>query len=816
MTPTPASLPSHARYVVIGGGVMGCSLAYHLAKLGAGEVVLLERGTLTCGTTWHSAAQVRQLRSTRNLTELIKYSARLYASLAEETGQETGWTQTGSVSIATTPDRLIHIRRQAALARLFGVEAEEIGADDVKRMWPLANVDDVIGAVYSPSDGRVNPSDLCQALVKGAKAHGARIFEGISVDGIETAGGRVSAVRTADGRIACEAIADCAGLWGRRVAHMADVSAPLYACEHFYLLTKPIDGIDGHLPTLSDHDGHLYLRDDVGGLLVGCFEPKGKPLALDALPPDFAFDLLNEDWDHFEPMMLNAMHRLPVLETAEVRMLLNGPESFTPDGSFLLGEVPELAGFYLGCGMNSVGVASAGGAGQALAQWMVDDAAPMDLWSVDPRRFATVYDDDRVLADRVSEVLGLHYAIAYPGREHASARNLRTTPLHEELAACGARFGERAGWERPLYFVPDGEAVDETLTFGRPGWFDLVAAECRATREAVALFDQSTFAKIEIAGPQALALLQRVCANDMDVRPGRIVYTAMLNDRGGFESDLTVIRRDPDHFLMMTGTAQGRRDLAWLRRHAGSTDGVALRDVTDDHAVIALSGPRARDVLARVTDADLSDAAFPFYTAQNIQTTVGNVLAARLSYAGELGWELYVAPQSARDIWKALRDAGADAGIRPAGILAMTALRIEKGFRAWGHDVTPDDTPLEAGLAFACRRGDEDFIGASALQRQRNEGIRRRLVFLTLDAPAVLAHGHEPILLDGRPVGQVTSAAFGHTVGRTVCMGYVPVSGGKVDAIITAGHYEIDIAGDAAAATVSLTPPLAPSKSDRA
>lgn len=798
-------LPDAASVVVIGGGVMGCSTAYHLAKLGCREVVLLERHKLTSGTTWHSAAQVRQLRSTRNLTQLIRYSTQLYASLEEETGQATGWVQTGSLSIATNPDRLTHIRRQAALARAFGVEAHEISGKEAAGLWPMMNGADVIGAVFSPSDGRVNPSDLCAALAKGAKASGVRIMEGVTVTGFETGGRRVTMVETDRGRIACKAVANCAGLWGRQVAGLAGVAAPLYACEHFYLLTKPIPGVAPHLPTLSDHDGHLYIRDEVSGLLVGCFEPWGKGLPLDKLPEDFAFDLLNEDWDHFEPMMMNALHRIPALQTAEVRMLLNGPESFTPDGLFLLGEAPELGGFYLGCGMNSVGVASGGGAGRALAEWIIEGRPGMDLWPVDIRRFAPFQNNPRALADRIPEELGLHYAISYPNREPTTARNLRLSPLHRRLAAKGARFGQRAGWERPLWFALPGAAIDETLTFGRPGWFEQVEAEHRAARERVALFDQSSFGKLLVQGPDAEPFLQRLCANDLSVPPGRVVYTAMLNARGGFEADLTVLRLAGDAFLMVTGTAQTVHDRDWLQSHQGGAR-VAVTDVTSAIAVLAVAGPRARELLQGLTSADLSNRAFPYFTWRDIDLGSCTLRAARLSYAGELGWELYVPAEFVPRVYDEIVARGAEFGLADAGAEALTALRIEKAYRAWGRDIGPDDTPLEAGLGFAVALDKPvEFIGREALLRQRDNTPSRRLVALTLDDPEALPHGDVPILRNGVIAGLVTSAAFGHSLGRAVCLGYLGVPDGlSIKQQLAAGGFELDIAGQRFAVRATL------------
>jgi 4-methylaminobutanoate oxidase (formaldehyde-forming) len=805
-------LPAAAGVVVIGGGVMGCSVAYHLAKLGRPDVLLLERHKLTSGTTWHSAGQVRQLRSTRNLSELIGYSTQLYASLEAETGQATGWIRTGSLSIATNPDRLTHIRRQAALARAFGLEVHEISPGEARALWPMMNGEDVIGAVFSPSDGRVNPSDLCAALVKGAKAGGVRVLEGVRVTGFAVKAGRVAGVATDRGRIACETVVNCAGLWGRQVAALAGVTAPLYACEHFYLLTKPIGGATAHLPTLSDHDGHLYIRDEVGGLLVGCFEPWGKPLALEELPADFAFDLLNEDWDHFEPMMMNALKRIPALETAEVRMLLNGPESFTPDGLFLLGEAPELRGFFLGCGMNSLGVATGGGAGRALAEWIIEGRPAMDLWPVDIRRFAPFHNNLRTLAARIPEELGLHYAIAYPGREPRTARNLRQSPLHGRLAARGACFGTGAGWERPSYFVPPGETVSEELTFGRPGWFDRVASEHRAVREAVAIFDQSSFGKLLVQGRDAERLLQRLCANDLGVPAGKLVYTAMLNVQGGIEADLTVLRLSEQAYMMVTGTAQTTRDADWLRRHMAGGEQVALSDVTSASAVFGVMGPASRGLLQGLTSADLSNEAFAYFTWQDIDLGCAPVRAARLSYVGELGWELYVPSEFAAYVYDLIAEAGTAFALVDAGTYALTSLRVEKAYRDWGRDVGPDDTPLEAGLSFAvCFAKPAAFTGREALLAQRDRGLDRRLVAWTLEDPQALPLGDEPILREGRIVGQVTSAAFGHSLDRAVALGYLRLPGRTpVEDMIAAGGFELDIAGQTFAVRASLKAPWDP------
>ena len=753
-------LPSHASVVVIGGGVMGCSTLYHLAKAGVSDAVLLERNQLTSGTTWHSAAQVRALRSSRNLTDLIRYSISLYAGLEEETGQATGWIGKGSLSIATTEDRLVHVRRQEALAHLFGVRARSIPAGEAKERWPLMRAEDVIGAVWSPDDGRVGPSDLCAALVKGARARGARIHEDTGVTGILTGGGRITGVETDRGAVRCDAIALCAGLWSRKVGAMAGVPVPVWPCEHFYLLTRPIDGIEGHLPTLSDHDGHLYVRDDSGGLLIGCFEPMGKAIDPERLGEDFAFRLLPEDWDHFEPMMLNALHRLPVLETAQVKMLLNGPESFTPDGAFLLGETAETRGLFLGCGMNSVGVASAGGAGMALAHCIVHGHPPMDLHEVDPKRFPACFNSAAALAGRAPEVLGKHYEISYPMRQWTTSRGLRPGPLDGRWRSAKAHFGQLHGFERPLCF---GIAGEPAPTFGKPPWFEQVGREVKQAHEHAVVFDQSTLGKIRVTGRGAEAFLDRVCTNDMSRPPGRAVYTLMLNERGGIESDLTALRLDDDDYRLCVGTAAVKRDLAWLRRHLGAGEAVGLEDETGTWAVLALMGPEA----ARVAEAAGAGAlnALGYFRHGEARIAGVPVRGARLSYVGEAGWEIACPADRAGTVYDALHAAGA----RPAGLLAQTSMRIEKRFPAYGPDLDTGVTPLDAGLGFAVRQ-DKDFIGREALARIEDRPPKQRLATLVLDDPDAVPLGGEPVRLGDRIIGKTTSAAFGYRIGKPVAL----------------------------------------------
>jgi len=784
-------LPAQASVVVIGGGIMGCSTLYHLAKLGVGDAILLERNQLTSGTTWHSAAQVRALRSTRNLTDLIRYSVSLYASLEEETGQATGWINKGSISIATNPDRLVHIKRQAALARLFGIRADSISPGEAKERWPLMNSADVIGAVWSPDDGRVSPSDLCAALVKGARSRGARIFEQTAVTGILTEAGRIVGVETARGTVRCDAVALCTGLWSRKAAAMARVSAPVWPCEHFYLLTKPVPGVQGNLPTLSDHDGHLYIRDDSGGLLVGCFEPLGKPIDPDRLGEDFAFQLLPEDWDHFEPMIANAMHRLPALETAEVKMLLNGPESFTPDGSFLLGESAETRGFFLGCGMNSVGVATGGGAGMALAHCILHGHTPTDLQEADPKRLPDCLASVEALTARAPEVLGKHYEITYPGRQWASARQLRQTPLNEKWVAEKAHFGQVFGWERPLYF---DKAAEPALTFGRPDWFDQVGQEVARSHESAALFDLSSFGKILVEGPDAEAFLDRLCANDMRRAPGRAIYSAMLNPRGGVESDLTALRLSDERYRLTVGTAAIKRDLAWLKRQLRDGERVRLADETEAFAVLGLMGPEAACIAAAAGAPELNG--LGYFRHGEAEIAELPVRGARLSYVGEAGWEITCRAQDAAIIYDALAAAGA----RPAGLFAQSAMRIEKRFLALGHELDSDVTPLEAGLDFAVdwRR---DFIGREALLRRRDEGVRERLVTILFGDREATPLGNEPVTLEGALFGKTTSAAFGYRIGRPLALAYVDT---RMASELEGLRVEIDIARESFAGTLSL------------
>ncbi|WP_107496997.1 FAD-dependent oxidoreductase [Thalassobius sp. I31.1] len=771
------TLPSHASVVVIGGGIMGCSTLYHLAKMGVSDAILLERNKLTSGTTWHSAAQVRALRHSQNLTRMIQYSVDLYSKLEQETGQNVGWIQKGSLSIATNPDRLTHIKRQESLARAYGVQAETISVGEAKERWPLMNADDVIGAVWSPDDGRVSPSDVCAALVKGAKTLGAKIFEETGVTGILTENGQVVGVETTQGTVMCDAIALCTGLWSREAGAMAGAEVPALACEHFYLLTKPIDGIAGNMPTLSDHDNHLYIRDDSGGLLVGCFEPMGKPIKPGVLDENFEFGLLGEDWEHFEPMMMNALHRLPALEHAEVKMLLNGPESFTPDGMFMLGETAETKGLFLGCGMNSVGLASGGGAGMNLAHCIVHGHTAYDLGEADAKRFAPIYNSLDHLMARAPEILGTHYDIAYPGKQLKTARGLRAMPLDREYKAAGAHFTQVCGWERPAYF---GKTAEPRMTFERPDWFENVKAEVMAAHEKAAIFDASTFGKIEVQGPDAEAFLQKTCASNMAKTPGSAIYTAVLNARGTYESDITAHRIADDHYRLFVGTNAIKRDLAWFARQSDGFD-VTLTDSMEDYAVLGLMGPEAARIIAECGAAVLNDLGYfkvgPAYVADC------HVRAVRMSYVGEAGWELTMRAENARKVYAALTAAGAV----PAGMFAQTSMRVEKGFAAMGHELDSDVTPIEAGLDMMVSKK-KDFIGSDALPARRKTA-KRGLMTVIVEDDSANPLGHEPIYLGNKIIGHTTTATYGYRIGKPIALAYVHAE--DADGL----NAEIDIAG---------------------
>lgn len=801
------SLPSHARVVIIGGGIIGCSVAYHLTKLGLSDVLLLEQGRLSSGTTWHAAGLVGQLRSQSSMTRLIRYSTELYASLEDETGLATGWKRCGSVSVARTADRMTQLRRTISAARAQGVEIEELSPQQAGEKWPLMRTDDLVGGVWLPGDGKANPADITQALARGARGGGARIRERVRVTAVEQARGRVAAVVTDQGRVECETLVICAGQWSRVVGQMCGVSVPLHSAEHMYIVTGKIEGVTPDLPVMRDPDGYTYYKEEVGGLLMGGFEPDAKPWGMAGIPHPFEFQLLPDDWDQFDILMENALERVPALETAEIKTFLNGPESFTPDNNFILGEAPELGGVFVGAGFNSMGIASAGGAGRALAEWIVEGEPTSDLWPVDIRRFAAFNNNGDWLRDRVKETLGLHYAMPWPNRELDSARPFRRSPLYDRLATKGAVFGSKMGWERPNYFARTLGEQTIGYSFGRQNWFDTVAAEHRACREAAGLVDMSSFDKFLLQGPEAEAALQRIAANDVAVPVGTSVYTALLNERGTFESDLTAARIGPDSYLILTGTGQATRDAHWIRRTLPI--GASLTDVTSAYAVLALAGPRAAEIMSRVTSLPMADDAFPANSIRQVNIGYATAWACRRSYLGE-GFELYVPVEFTLAIYDALHEAGVDRGLVDVGYYAVDSLRIEKGFRAWGRELTPDIDPYEAGLGFAVKLAKGDFLGSAALAAAKAKPRTKRLVSLIGPPPdGQMAWGGEAILADGKPVGEITSAAYGASVGGIVALGWAESEGEPIDkAWLAARHWSIDLAGTLVPVTASLAAPL--------
>jgi glycine cleavage system T protein len=807
--------PSDTQVVIIGGGVVGCSLAYHLTKRGLKDVVLLERKQLTCGTTWHAAGLVGQLRATQNMTRLAQYTTGLFGDLEAETGHATGFAQFGSLSLATNDERFEELKRGASMARCFGVEVEVVSASEAQTMWPMINVDDVVGAVFLPKDGKVNPIDVTQAMAKGAKTGGAKIFEDTKVQAIHTKEGRITGVATDRGDIQAEVVVNCAGMWAREVGRMAGANVPLHAAEHFYIVTENFEGMAPQLPVLRDPDNCAYYKEDAGKLLLGAFEPTAKPWGMDGIPDDFSFTQLADDFDHFEPVLEAALKRLPALEKVGVQLFFNGPESFTPDDRYLLGPTPEVENFYVAAGFNSTGIQSSGGAGKVLADWIVDKHPPMDLWDVDIRRMMAFQGNATYLHDRTVEGLGLLYAMHWPFRQVETARAVRASPLHDRLKAKGACFGEAGGWERANWFAPDGVDPVYEYSYKRQNWFEHSAREHMAVREKVGLLDQSSFAKFLLQGRDAEAVLNRVAANDMSGPVGKVVYTQWLNERGGIEADLTVTRIAEESFMVVTSFSSAVRDFNRLQRLIPGDAHAILTDVGSGMAMIGLMGPNSRDLLQSLTASDLSHEAFPFATSKEIELGYAMVRASRITYVGELGWELYIPAEFATGVYDTLVQAGADFNLQNVGMHAMNSLRMEKAYRHWGHDIADEDTPVEAGLGFAVAWDKPGgFIGKEALDEQRQNGVTKRLVQFALDDPEPLLYHNEPIWRGDAIVGHITSGMFGHALGKSLGMGYVEDDGGVDEEFVNSGVYEIEVACERFPATASLRPFYDP-KSER-
>lgn len=788
-------IPSSAQVVIVGGGVIGCSIAYHLAKLGMTDVVLLERKTLTCGTTWHAAGLVPTLRATYSMSMLANYSASLYEQLEAETGQATGFTRNGSLTVATNKERFSELKRGASMAKVAGFPCNVIDPEQAKDLWPLLNIDDVIGAVHLPMDGMTSPVDVTQALAIGARKGGAQLFENTKVLDMKVNDGKVAGVITDKGDIDAEYVVNCAGMWAREFGRKAGVNVPLHAAEHFYIVTENVPGLERGTPTLRDMDAFSYFKEDAGKLLVGMFEPDAKPWGMNGIPEDFSFDELPEDFDHLAPYLEAAMHRVPIMEETGLQVFFNGPESFTPDDRYHLGEAPECRNYFVAAGFNSVGIQSAGGAGKMLAEWIQKGHAPQDLWEVDIRRNMPFQGTQRYLYERTTESLGLLYETHYPFKQFKTARGVRRSVLHDKLQSMGAVFGSDNGWERANWFANEGQTAEYEYSFGRQNWFENNKAEHEAVRNSVGVIDQSSFSKYQVDGPDAERFLNRVCCNNVAVAVGKMVYTQWLNERGGIEADVTITRLAQDRYLVVSGVACQTRDMNWLQRNNADDELVIINDVTSAYAVVTVMGPRARDTLSKLSDADLSNEGFPFASSREIDVQYAIVRASRITYVGELGWELYIPTEYAPSVFDAILEAGAEFGIRPYGYHTMNSLRIEKCYRHWGHDITDEDTVLEAGLGFTCDYEKEGgFIGRQAVLDQKAAGpLKKRFVAFVFENPEPLCYHEEPIVANGEVVGRITGAMFGHTLGATVAMGYVNNEQGVTKEWLESTDFEIEV-----------------------
>ena len=811
-----SDLPEKARVVIIGGGVIGCSVAYHLAKLGWKDVVLLERKQLTSGTTWHAAGLITQLRATANMTKLAKYSQELYGTLEAETGVATGFKRCGSITVALTEERREEIYRQAGMARAFGVEVEEISNERVKELYPHINLEGIKGAVYLPLDGQGDPANIALALAKGARQNGALVKERVKVTDITKQGRTVTGVNWTDadgntGHIAADMVENCGGMWGHEVGRMAGVNVPLQACEHFYIVTESIEGLK-QLPVLRVPDEYAYYKEDAGKMLLGAFEPESKPWAVDGIPEGFEFDQLQEDFDHFEPILEMAVDRMPMLAEAGIHTFFNGPESFTPDDAYHLGLAPEMDNFWVAAGFNSIGIQSAGGAGMALAAWMDTGEKPFDLGDVDIIRMQPFQGNKRYLEERSKETLGLLYADHFPFRQKDTARGVRRTPFHNQLLDRGAVMGELAGWERANWFAREAQEAKYEYSWSRQNFFDNVREEHMAVRQNVGMYDMSSFGKIRVEGRDAMAFMNYVGGGDYDVPVGKIVYTQFLNRKGGIEADVTVTRIEENCYLVVTPAATRLADQTWMRRNQGDFN-VVITDVTAGEGVLAVMGPRSRELLQAVSPNDFSNDVNPFGTAQEIEIGMGLARVHRVTYVGELGWEIYVSSDMCGHVFETLAEAGFDFGMRLCGMHMMDTSRMEKGFRHLGHDITSEDHVLEAGLGFAVKTDKPDFIGRDAVLRKRETGLEQRLVQFKLTDPEPLLYHNEPILRNGEYVGYLSSGGYGHHVGASLGMGYVPCKGETVAELLDS-TFEIDVMGVKVKAEAQLKPFYDP-KSER-
>ena len=801
-------IQNKAKVIIIGGGVIGCSVAYHLSKLGWNDIVLLERKQLTSGTTWHAAGLIGQLRASANMTKLAKYTQELYFDLEKETGVSTGFKRVGSISVALTNERMEELKRSAAMARAFGVDVEEISPREIKNRYPHINLERVVGGVFLGKDGQGDPANIDLAFAKGARQEGAKIYEGVTATKIFKNQNKVTGVEWTNrhgerGRISCEEIVNCAGMWGHSVGKMLGTNIPLHACEHFYIVTEPIAELT-QLPVLRVPDECAYYKEDAGKMLLGAFEPNAKPWGMSGIPKDFEFDQLPEDFEHFEPILEMAVNRVPMLEKAGIHTFFNGPESFTPDDAYHLGRSPEMENVWVAAGFNSIGIQSAGGAGMALAQWMQDKEKPFDLGDVDISRMQPFQGNKKYLFERSKETLGLLYADHFPFRQKESARGVRRTPFHEHLKSKGAVFGEVAGWERANWFSNTGQSDEYRYSWKRQNWFENSAREHMAVREHVGLYDMSTFGKIRVEGKDAESFLNYLCGANLSVDIGKIVYSQFLNSKGGIEADVTVTRLSETTYLIVTPAATRLADETWLRRNQKDYS-VVITDVTAAEGVLALMGPASRALLNSVSPNNFENETNPFGTAQLIEIGMGQARAHRVSYVGELGWELYISSDQCGHIFETIFDAGSEHNLKLCGMHMMDSCRIEKAYRHFGHDITCEDHVLEAGLSFAVDTTKPDFIGKKAVIEKKECGLEKRLVQFQLTDPEPLLYHNEPIMRDGEIVGYISSGNYGHKLGGAIGMGYVPCKNESPEELLSS-KFEIDVAGTICAAKGSLKP----------